>query len=234
MAANDSLTCRLFLIMFVSSAACWSGCGNPRDDVRMSSQAQQVLAQIDNMSQSLARGQVVCELNSQLAAEMTSINNRGESAVLLARYEDAIANFTVSQMKPDYDMLSNAWRFKDLFRVAHQTVCAVSSNQIDGIYFTLKLVARLESEAKNLDARLRMAKSDTHSEPTGSGPDLSERGCLIACARGLRDDAKSLVYQYIDMPRHLFDEYTQNCSTNEKNKIVSDIENTIGRAPKFF
>ena len=37
-----------------------------------------------------------------------------------------------------------------------------------------------------------------------------------------------------DMPRHLFDEYTNGCSEKEKKKIVEEIRMAIGRDPKYF
>lgn len=234
MVINNMLMDKTSLLLFAVLASCWMGCEKSQIEAVPSSQARKVLDHIDNMAQLLARGEVSYDLNSLLAAEMMSVSNRNEKSMLLGKYEDAMARFMVSRLKPEYETLRKAWGFRDFFHAAHQTVCTVSSNHIEGVYFTLKMIALLNAEAENLDAKLMKLNDSAHAQQTYSGPDLSERGCLIVCARGLRDDAKSLAYQYIDMPRHLFDEYTVGCTPREKKKIVEDIETIIGRAPKFF
>ena len=234
MAINDMSMWRSLLLLLALSAILWHGCEKKHCDVEVSPQARQASAHIGDMAKSMASGQVSCKLNSMIAEGIASVSNQNERKMLLEQYKDAVSKFAVSQLDPDHEMLRKAWKFKDFFCMAHQTVCNISSNDLEGVYFALRIVTRLEAEAGALDARLKTTKDEVRTMATYTGPDLSERGCLVACARSLRDDAKSIVQQYVDMPRHLFDEYTNGCSEKEKKKIVEEIRMAIGRDPKFF
>ena len=210
------------------------GCEDSRTKFPFSSEGCHTQALIDDLSVSLSHGIVPIELNNQIGVAIAGLTNHAERVALVEQYERAVEHFSVSNMRPDYTMLCNAWKIRDFFHSAHETVYAASTNKLDTFYFVLRMIANLESEATSIDKRLKHMKRQPVSIRTGTGPDLSEYGCLFSCARGLHDDARSMAVQYLDMPRHLFDEYTSGCTAKEKKKIMEDIKKVIGREANLF
>ena len=66
----------------------------------LSLRARQVSSRIDDMAQSLARGQVVCEYNSEVSAEIMNISNDDEKLVLLDKYKDAVGRMAIQFRAP--------------------------------------------------------------------------------------------------------------------------------------